>query len=735
MIDHDAWQKSNDEYLGLAIAWLRARLDTISPAPSTALSRIQPSTHGATEIHAAAPVEEERRGWFWSFFGSRDREPTVPTQELPALQRPLAGLIAPSRPESADPATEAASLASELAARETAEPVPALITLAARLDLSKFERDVLLLVCAMELDTRIAGRCARAHDDPSRPYPTFALAMSLFDSPSWNVLSPERPLRFWRLLEITQPSAVPLMMSALRADERVVNYIKGLNYLDDRIAPLVRPLPLEKMQVALPASYTATVHRIADELQRGTVAGAMPTVYLAGNDTPTKQLVAANVAEALGRELYQMPAEALPAQVADIEMLSRLWDREAALMPLALYLDEPVAEGPTADTASAALTRFTTRARSLVFASTLERRPANGGASLLFDVARPTAPEQREAWRALLGDGDPAIPGRLSAQFDLSLPVIQNVVADVRAESPSAPPSLDALWTTSLSFTRPQLDRLAQRIDARATWADIVLPAEQLGILKQLVSQVEQRSRVYDDWGFGERMTRGMGITALFAGESGTGKTMAAEVIAQDLRLELYRIDLSGVVSKYIGETEKNLRRVFDAAEAGGAILLFDEADALFGKRSEVKDSHDRYANVEINYLLQRLEAYRGLAILTSNMKGAIDQSFMRRLRFVVDFPFPGIPDRRRIWSQVFPPATERADLDFDRLARFTLTGGSIHNAALNAAFLAADAGDPVTMPRVLEAVRGEYRKLARPVSDSEFRSLVATGAGTEARA
>jgi len=308
--------------------------------------------------------------------------------------------------------------------------------------------------------------------------------------------------------------------------------------------------------------------------------------------------------------------------------------------------------------------------------------------------------------------------------------VIQHIVDDARAGSGGLAPTLDTLWAASLSFTRPALDRLAQRIDARASWDDIVLPAEQAGTLKQLVAQVRQRSRVYDDWGFGERMTRGKGIAALFAGESGTGKTMAAEVIAQDLRLELYRIDLSGVVSKYIGETEKNLRRVFDAAETGGAILLFDEADALFGKRSEVKDSHDRYANVEINYLLQRLEAYRGLAILTTNMKGAIDPSFIRRLRFVVDFPFPGVPDRKRIWSQVFPAATERTDLDLDRLARFTLTGGSIHNAALNAAFLAADAGDPVTMPRVLEAIRGEYRKLARPVSESEFRWLVADAGG-----
>jgi SpoVK/Ycf46/Vps4 family AAA+-type ATPase len=216
-------------------------------------------------------------------------------------------------------------------------------------------------------------------------------------------------------------------------------------------------------------------------------------------------------------------------------------------------------------------------------------------------------------------------------------------------------------------------------------------------------------------------MNRGLGISALFAGESGTGKTMAAEVLANDLRLNLYRIDLSSVVSKYIGETEKNLRRLFDAAEGGGAILFFDEADALFGKRSEVKDSHDRYANIEINYLLQRMEAYRGLAILTTNLKSALDTAFVRRLRFIVNFPFPGTAQRKVIWERSFPTATPIQDLDFERLAKLNLTGGSIHNVALNAAFLAAQAGGPVTMRHALDAARTEFRKLDRPINEADF--------------
>jgi SpoVK/Ycf46/Vps4 family AAA+-type ATPase len=239
--------------------------------------------------------------------------------------------------------------------------------------------------------------------------------------------------------------------------------------------------------------------------------------------------------------------------------------------------------------------------------------------------------------------------------------------------------------------------------------------------LRELVMHVRHRTQVHERWGFAAKGARGLGVSALFAGPSGTGKTMAAEVFARELRLDLYRIDLSVVVSKYIGETEKNLRRVFDAAEQGGAILLFDEADALFGKRSEVKDSHDRYANIEVGYLLQRMEAYRGLAILTTNLKSALDPSFLRRLRFVVQFPRPDAAARREIWLRTFPDRTPRDGVDVDVLARLDLTGGSIRNVALRAAFLAADAGVPVGMTHLANAARSECAKLERAVSGAEL--------------
>jgi SpoVK/Ycf46/Vps4 family AAA+-type ATPase len=282
------------------------------------------------------------------------------------------------------------------------------------------------------------------------------------------------------------------------------------------------------------------------------------------------------------------------------------------------------------------------------------------------------------------------------------------------------------LWAAARAQARPRLDTLARRIDPAATWDDLVLPESELSMLRHIVDQVRGRSVVLRSWGLSKRIKRGSGVTALFAGVSGTGKTLAAEVIAGELELDMYRIDLAGVVSKYIGETERNLRRVFDAAEEGGALLLFDEADALFGKRSEVKDSHDRYANIEVNYLLQRMEDYRGVAILATNQRQALDDAFMRRLRFIVPFPFPAPAERARLWERAFPDGAPVLDLDIERLATFAASGGMIRNIALNAAFCAAGRGTSVTMELVLEMARIEFRKLQLPLNEADFRVEVA---------
>jgi len=308
----------------------------------------------------------------------------------------------------------------------------------------------------------------------------------------------------------------------------------------------------------------------------------------------------------------------------------------------------------------------------------------------------------------------------LVSQFNLSPSDIQTVCLQEQAiDTPGQ------LWALCRTQARPRLDELAQRIEARAGWDSLVLPEKEQLILQTLSAHVAQRTRVYEDWGFGGKNGRGLGISALFAGASGTGKTTAAEVISRDLDLDLYRVDLSAVVSKYIGETEKNLRRIFDAAEGGGAILLFDEADALFGKRSDVSDSKDRYANMEVSYLLQRMESYRGLAILTTNLKNSMDQAFLRRLRFVVQFPFPDAKQRAEIWRRVFPQETPTEGLVYERLAKLSIAGGNIRNIALNAAFIAADANEPVMMKHLLQAAKQEYLKLERPLTDTEVKGWV----------
>lgn len=704
MTDLEAWQDRNDSYLAAALAWLRLRLE---------LQARQWGVPPASGVPKPTPAPDASDTPLWNFF-RRSSDATRETNDVPRLPPPGDAAASAARLEEASAA---------LARASEGEPPPALLLLSRQLGLSAFERNILLLCLGVELDTRVAALCARAQDDPGRLYPTFALAMTLFDQPAWEALSPERPLRYWRLLEINQPGAQPLTTSALRADERIVSYVKGLNYIDDRLAPLLSPVP-QVAAATLPASQQATARSIVSTL----ISARKPIgpVVLLGRDRESKRQVAGAVGSSLGIHFYRLPADVLPAHVGELETLARLWQRDSLLLPLALYVDaHDLDKSKGTDGTLSRLTHFVLRTGGLVFVDSRDGAAAAFDGVLTVEVDRPTPAEQRAMWENALGADGAAIAAQLAGQFNLNQDGIDVIVALAR-QSEAPEPLAEKLWQHCLTKTRPGMDRLADKLDAKATWDDIVLPEQEAGQLRQIAAQVQVRTRVYDDWGFRARMNRGLGISALFAGDSGTGKTMAAEVLANALKLDLYRIDLSAVVSKYIGETEKNLRQVFDAAEDGGAILFFDEADAIFGKRSEVKDSHDRYANIEINYLLQRMEAYRGLAILATNMKSALDSAFMRRLRFIVNFPFPGAAERKRMWERVFPAETRTGGLDYDRLARFTLTGGSIHNIALNAAFLAAQSGDTVTMPLVFEAARNELRKLDRPINEADFRLVKA---------
>lgn len=604
----------------------------------------------------------------------------------------------------------------------------ALETLCRLFNLSPFERNLLLLCVGLELDSRFIALCSIAQD--RRPYATFNLALAALPEAHWDALAPTAPLRYWRLIEVTQQEI--LTFSPLRMDERILHYLAGTSYLDSRLRGLIEPVPIPE---ALPLSQQQLVDRITQLWSRQQAEPAWTAVQLCGPDTPDKIAIAAMACAQLGLRLQVLRAAELSASLAEREALIPLWQREALLTNSALLLD--CEELDRAETGRAMWLGERLPGPLLVAG----REPLRLRERMLvrLDVTKPNAAEQQEIWQAELGPLAEEMNGKLQPlvmQFNLNPQAIRAACVelqqpdlfspeDASAEIDTQTTLFKALWDACRAQSRPRLEDLAQRIEPAATWEELVLPDLQKQTLREIAAHVRQRAMVYDTWGFSSKGARGLGISALFAGMSGTGKTMAAEVLAQELRLDLYRIDLSSVVSKYIGETEKNLRRVFDAAETGGAILLFDEADALFGKRSEVKDSHDRYANIEVSYLLQRMEAYRGLAILTTNLKEALDPAFLRRIRFVVQFPFPDADQRTEIWRRIFPEATPREGLDVERLGRLNVAGGNIRNIALNAAFLAADAGERVQMKHLLAAARSEYTKLEKSLTDAEVRDWV----------
>ena len=575
---------------------------------------------------------------------------------------------------------------------------PALETVVERFALSSFERMLLLVCAAVELDGNFAEQWGQA---------TFGRALAALPDAHWSALAPAATLRQWRMLELGEGS---LTSTPLRIDERILHYLVGVSYLNQRLEGIVGSpvavIELPPSQDRVAAAMTAMWHD----------ACAAP-VTLLGADAGAKAAVAASACNRLGMTLRTMPASAIPAAPTERDGLQRLWTREALLEGTALLVD---CDGIDGDQAAAVATFVEQIDVPVVVASAAPlarlRRPG-----IRLEIHRPTPAEQHVLWERTLGPQGGGLNGALDelvAQFHLGTRAIQAARLQAAGNDGDA---TTRLWDACRAQARPPLDDLAQRIEPSAGWEDLVLPETQRELLRAITAHVRHRVQVLERWGFASKSARDLGISALFVGASGTGKTMAAEVLARELRLDLYRIDLSAVVSKYIGETEKNLRRLFDAAEESGTILLFDEADALFGKRTEIKDSHDRYANIEVSYLLQRMEAYRGLAILTTNFRNALDAAFLRRLRFVVEFPFPSASDREEIWRGMFPARTPTDELDIARLAQLGVSGGSVRNIALAAAFLAAEANAPVAMAHVLRAARSEYAKLEKPLTGAEI--------------
>lgn len=598
--------------------------------------------------------------------------------------------------------------------------VSALESLVASFGLSDFERKILLLCAGAELDANFSALIATLQGNPSLVHPSFGLAMAAFAGAHWSALSPRSPLRYWRLIECSNGET--LAKSPLRIDEHVLQYMAGIHYLDEKLEEIVRP---EMPHDFLIPSHANLAHTIQASWTSKNGTGIPPLIHLRGGNSADKPAIAAFTCEGMGIRLYTLAASSLPGSSREIKEWTHMWNREAALHSLALFVDASQVDAHDKQRVQL-LHNFLENIEGMLFLDTSQWQPALRRRIAEYTIDKPAVDEQMLLWKKHLGEDRTGLDEQLEtvvSHFNLSAKTIEAASLGVPAALPEKSEGAaftQILWKACCVHTRPGVDELAQRIEPASRWDDLVLPEAQKMTLREVAVQARHRKKVYHDWGFAGKGSRGLGISALFSGESGTGKTMAAEVLANELQLDLYRIDLSQVVNKYIGETEKNLKRIFDAAEEGGAILLFDEADALFGKRSDVKDSHDRYSNIEVSYLLQRMEAYSGLAILTTNLKSAIDRSFLRRIRFVVQFPYPDAVHRAEIWRRIFPAGTPLEGLDIEKLSRLTVPGGNIRNIAINAAFLAAGDGAPVQMRHIARAVKSEYGKIEKAMSSAE---------------
>jgi len=689
--DTERWTEPVDA--AATMAWLRAMMRRrFAPAVGS----------GSAAAVANPPAAPARRGLFGLLRRQGSPEPTAAVARL-TPRAPSRAVVVGATPEPTDRPSYV----------EVWRSWPELALLARAFRLTDDECRVLLLAAAPELDSAYPAFCDELFGQST--IPTFALGDQLFAGSAMRVMAPDGPLRRYLLLDIYQPGGTPLLQSEVHASEWVIERLRGGTAIDARLAEASRVMEVPRGHPVAPSQRQA-----ADALEAAlkSVASRAPVVIqVCGPSGDDKSVITALAAE--GVSMFRLRTDALTLSLPDIDLVARLWERESILAPIAIYLDLESVDDEPGQAAAAAVRRFVDRCSVTMVLATREPWRGIDRTVSVIDLHRPRSSEQQAAWRALLPDEYTSFAGELSAQFDLGIADIQRVALEVgRLEVPDAELGR-TLWAACRSAKRPQLERLAERIQNHATLADLVLETPPRDLLDQLIAQVRHRSRVYDEWEVGARTTRGLGITAVFAGESGTGKTLAAEAIATELDLDLYRIDLSAVVDKYVGETEKQIRRTFEGGEDGGVILFFDEADALFGKRTEVKESHDRFANIEINYLLQRIESYRGLVILATNTKSAMDPAFLRRIRFIVNFPFPGPAERLAIWQRTIPEERRGADLDLARLARLSVAGGTIRNIGVNSLFLAAaDGDDRVSFAHAQKAAADEFRKIGRPWND-----------------
>lgn len=605
---------------------------------------------------------------------------------------------------------QALSLAGD---RCTAEADPLLAAAADRLGLDALEAAVLAVCAGPELHPRYGRLYAYLQDDVTRRMASPRLVANLLAGDGVGVpdvlacFAPEARLPSIGALRLLPTDAVlPLADRPVKVADRLAAFVLGAGA---GLLEAGAPLPLRRVS---PQPGNAGRPEAVQEVAQALAADTHLPLLICGPDSP------AILAAALHAPLILMDVRRL--ERADVMADAIL---AAALEHALLCFDGLDSLGPAERTKL--LEQIDSRAERTVL---LARTRTEAGAlsdrtALLIEVPFPAFAERRTAWEQLAGareTADVAAKFRLSIEQIREASEVSRIAASARGEASPSPDDLD-LGARHASTSR--LGELAARLEPGYHWEDLVLPERQHELLHSISAYLRHRDRVLSEWGYERTVARTQGLKVLFAGESGTGKTMAAQVLGAELGLDLFRVDLATVVSKYIGETEKNLERIFTAADGSNAILFFDEADALFGKRSEVSDSHDRYANIEVAYLLQRMEAYPGAVILATNFKRNIDDAFIRRLDFVVDFPFPEAEDRKRIWRLVVPPEAPVAeDVDLDFLAtQFKLSGGAIRNCSLAAAFQAADGDGPISMHHLVRAVAQEYGKQGRLTLEADF--------------
>lgn len=592
------------------------------------------------------------------------------------------------------------------------------------LGLSDLERSTVVLCLAPEIDRKYERIYAWLQDDVQATQPTVGLALSLFRSGIGNQLDarlifedPEAPLQRFILARVPD-SGHSLLALPLRLDRRIASFLLGSDDLD---VALREPVPLARW--LSPAAETPIWSRLHQEqliaLDRRPPEGDW-CCLLSGPHGAGKKTFAQAVCRRRGLPLLfcDLAAAVSAGKALDTALASAL--REATLYNVPLYLE-------VARDNLLAIFHTIQRWPVLLFLAKTEpwRAPERPQRTCLeITIGVPEETQRRQIWMRQVSS--PELGSRLASLYRFLPGQIEDAAArarEIALERDAADPADTDFLAACQALSSSNLVSFAVRVPIRRSWDDLVLPRPALDQLHELCDQVRFHSRVFTDWGFQAKVGLGCGLLALFSGPSGTGKTLAAEVIAGALGLDLFKIDLSSLVSKYIGETEKNLARVFEDGERSGGILFFDEADAVFGKRTDVRDAHDRYANLEVNYLLQRVEDYPGVVILASNMGRNIDSAFQRRMNFVVEFPLPDADHRRRIWQTVFPTtAPLEPGIDFEFLAeRFNLAGGNIRNIAVAAAFHAAGNGGSITMHHLLRGLKREYQKMGKVCERAEF--------------